>query len=225
MTLPVQISIFILLVLSVGMHEAAHARVATYFGDPTPEEDGVNTWNPIPHIMRSFLMCLVIPAFFWFLMGYFIGGAYVMLNPALMRPRRLGYFCAVAAGPGMNLLLATIFMIIAVIAGTMEAKPLTFTLTIYPFLLDAPPVVLIFALAGAYNVLLFVFNLIPIPPLDGSSMLATAIPALKPLYQSIQSVGLIILIILLNTRLGGYLWWPVAWYAEAVSVLVNRFVS
>ncbi|MGH7144913.1 MAG: site-2 protease family protein [Planctomycetota bacterium] len=196
---PSHVSVFILLVLSIGMHEASHARVGSYFGDPTPEMDGVNTWNPIPHIMRSWLMCLVVPAVMWFFMNFFIGGAYVMLNESMMRPRRLGYFCSVAAGPGMNLALAIFFGLIYLVLAHFTTDP-------------AQTVPLIFLQAGAWNILLLVFNLIPVPPLDGSSMLATAVPATKPAIDAMRGAAFwVLMIVLWNSETAAqFLTWPVS---------------
>lgn len=196
----VQVSVFILLVLSLGLHEAAHARVASFFGDPTPAIDGVNTWNPVPHIRRAFFTCVILPAIAWFAFGFFIGGAFVMLNPAFMRPRKLGYFCAVAAGPGMNLLLSILFAAIGLVTVKLQNAPVVDQ---NGFL---NPLVTVFFACSSFNMLLVIFNLIPLPPLDGSSLAVTLFPGLRPLYDAIRGYGLLIVILLLNlTRLGYYL--------------------
>jgi len=135
----------ILIAVLVGMtvHEFAHNYVAYLMGDPTPAREGRLTLNPAVHIYwPGFIMFMLI--------GFGILGT-APVNYRYMRNPRWGYLAAVAAGPFSNLLIAIVFGIVWRV------------LYDYPigFYLNAPAIQVIIFTMIFFNVLLFVFNLLP----------------------------------------------------------------
>lgn len=146
---------FIAIVIAVGLgmtiHEFAHNYVAYLMGDPVPAREGRLTLDPRVHINPiGFLMFVVV--------GFGILGS-APISPYRMRNQRWGYLAAVAAGPFSNLLLAIVFGIVFRI------------LSFPPGLLGTILNHIVF-----WNVLLFVFNLLPLFPIDGWHIVLTLLP-------------------------------------------------
>ncbi len=184
--------IFLILIFSIILHELAHAVVAKWNGDPTAERAGRLTLNPLPHI--DWLGSVVLPlAFIFSGSGIFFAWAKpVPFDPAYFRHRAFGIFTVGVAGPLMNVALAGFFALILRSGGEGSVwKP--------------------FWYYGAYiNVLLAVFNLLPIPPLDGSRAVSVFLPKeAKKVYYSLDRWGLLILLILLYTGALGTVIMPV----------------
>ncbi|MSQ23020.1 MAG: site-2 protease family protein [Chloroflexi bacterium] len=138
-------------IIAVACHEANHAFVATALGDDTPRRAGRLSLNPLRHID-------VMGIVFFVLMG--VGWGSTPVNPWKLRPNpQIGSALVAAAGPLTNLVLALLFA--APIRAGMEMPPL-----LHQFLLAAT----------SLNLLLFVFNLLPIPPLDGFTVLLGVLP-------------------------------------------------
>jgi Zn-dependent protease len=172
----------VLLILSLSVHEWAHARSAFAFGDTTARDEGRMTLNPIVHI--DLFMTILVPIMTLMIGGFFFGGAkpVPVLMHRLRNPWRDMAIVALA-GPVSNLVLAMLFFALfktALYAGYPRDALL--------------PRVMGFAVAS--NVLLFVFNLFPIPPLDGSRVMANLLPMdLRGPYLSISSWGLVIVLV------------------------------
>ncbi|MCI0341745.1 MAG: site-2 protease family protein [Planctomycetales bacterium] len=147
-----------LLIFSVCVHETAHAAVAWWGGDPTARDLGRVTLNPIAHVDP--LWSLLVPAVFVASGGHPVGAARpVPINPMLLS--RWNYAGAVAAGPLSNVVLALVAgMLLRVLTELGLAAPL-------PDLLLRELILI--------NVGLAAFNLLPLPPLDGSSVLAAVV--------------------------------------------------
>lgn len=145
------------LIMSVVIHEFSHGWMAYRLGDSTAKHEGRLTLNPIKHLdfWGSFLFPLMI---FLFSGGRAIFGwaKPVPYNPYNLRDQRWGTAKVAAAGPAANLLIALVFGLF---------------LRFYP--IESP----IFALIVFLNLLLAIFNLIPLPPLDGSKILFAFLPA------------------------------------------------
>lgn len=190
------------LLLAMVLHEYAHGWVANRFGDPTARMEGRLTLNPMAHIdpvgtIFVPLMCLLVPT------GIFFGWARpVPVNPARLRDPRRDMALVAAAGPAMNLLLAVasaVFVsLLFVIDPTlrehwppqpgMSARGDALGMILLPLAAMALYSVLI-------NVLLMVFNLIPIPPLDGGRVLTSVLP-LRAAYglARLEPYGMFVLI-------------------------------
>lgn len=149
------------LIMSVVVHEVSHGYAAYLQGDPTARLQGRLTLNPLKHLdpMGS----IVIPLVSYALGGFIIGWAKpVPFNPYNLRNQRWGELLVAIAGPISNFSIALVFALLIRLSVGYAILPLSFT-TI------AATVVLV-------NLMLAVFNLIPIPPLDGSKILFSVLP-------------------------------------------------
>jgi Zn-dependent protease len=150
----------LILLIAFPIHELSHAVVADRLGDPTPRSHGRITLNPFAQLnfIGSLLMLLV---------G--LGWAYVPINPRYLRPNpRLGHLIVAAAGPISNMFLA---ILCALLWHSLAATlPLLGSLALLDY---ARRVLYLFALI---NLALFFFNLVPIAPLDGFSVLKGLLP-------------------------------------------------
>ncbi len=157
------------LLFSVVAHEVAHAQVAKWEGDETAYRLGRITLNPLPHLdlVGSFL----VPLLLYFLPGDFLFGwaKPVPVNPANFRDRRWGDIRVSLAGIAVNLALALASVVLT--AGLMLAQPLVGTMG------GAYQVLVELLFYGLFiNLILAFFNLLPIPPLDGSHVLYHLLP-------------------------------------------------
>lgn len=149
----------LVLMFSAILHEVAHGYMANYLGDPTARLGGRLTLNPLPHIDpigSIFLPAILVLTHSPILIGY---AKPVPYNPYNLRGRYAEALVA-GAGPAVNVLLAVIFSLVIRFGG--EA--------IGPQTLSA------FAVIVYINMLLALFNMIPIPPLDGSKVLSALLP-------------------------------------------------
>jgi Zn-dependent protease len=173
---------YIVFLFSTTCHEAAHALVAKMGGDLTAAEGGQATLNPIPHIRRSPFGMVVVPIVSFALGGWMIGWASAPFDPNWQRqyPRRSAWMAL--AGPAANftlMLLAGIAIRVGVAAGYFRAPEMvgTFSRVVAPAN-TADPTFLTTALSILFvlNLLLGAFNLLPVPPLDGSTGIMLAMP-------------------------------------------------
>ncbi len=151
----------VILIVSVILHEVSHGYMADYLGDPTARLSGRLTLNPLKHIdpVGSIAVPLITS-----LAGFTFGWAKpVPYNPYNLKNRRVGEFLIAAAGPGSNLLIALIF-------GTILRFTVAGATVITPFITILSSIVII-------NIILAVFNLVPLPPLDGSKLLFSILPS------------------------------------------------
>ena len=167
------------LLIALSFHEYAHARMADYLGDDTPHYQGRLTLNPLAHIDWLGFFMLLIVRFGW--------AKPVQVNPLNFKgvDMRKGMMLVSLAGPGMNFVLA---IVAALAMKFVYSMPHTSNTIIALTLLE--PLLL-------YNVILGIFNLIPVPPLDGSKILAGLLPASQVvLLDSLERYGPIILLVL-----------------------------
>ena len=151
------------LLLSLTLHEYAHARTALAFGDPTAQYMGRVTLNPLAHLDPLGTICLFISGF--------VGWAKpVPVNPANLHPPALGNFSVSLAGPATNLMLA-------IASGIALRVTLPHIDPYYLGEINVRSILMLMLLAAMLaNLGLFVFNLIPLFPLDGSHMLQELLP-------------------------------------------------
>lgn len=181
---PVQaIAFYVVFVLAVTFHEAAHAWVAKLGGDLTAYRGGQVSLDPLPHMRREPFGMVIVPVFSVALSGWPIGWASAPYDPGWARrhPRRAAWMAL--AGPGANLALVVVTGL-AVRAGLATGlfeipTSISFTRITAPAA-DAGGVAVGLALLASLffsmNLLLFVLNMIPLPPLDGSGALPLLLP-------------------------------------------------
>jgi Zn-dependent protease len=189
---PVELAMtIVLLVLCLGIHEAAHGWVALKCGDTTARDLGRITLNPIPHI--DLFMTILLPAMIYIGSGgrMLFGGAkpVPVSFHRLRHPWRDMSFVAIA-GPLSNFLLALLFMVafkFFVRTGYYNDASAAGA-RLHDFL----PRVLLQAVS--FNALLAIFNLVPIPPLDGSRVMAWLLPeSLRPGYVALERYGMLVI--------------------------------
>jgi Zn-dependent protease len=180
-----------MLLVSVIAHEYAHGYMALKQGDTTARDAGRLTWNPIKHI--DLWMTLLLPAILWKLSGgaIVLGGAKpVPVNPSRYRHYRRGDIIVSLAGVVTNFLIAILCAIVIVLLGVAGRAD---SLEPSAGILQA-----MMATGVRINMLLLAFNLLPIPPLDGSQVLKHFLPQSWALqYQRIGFYGLAILVMIL----------------------------
>src|SRR3989344_2189162 len=152
-----------ILIMSVVIHEVSHGYAASFLGDQTARYQGRLTLNPIKHL--DFVGSFIVPSVAYFLGGFIFGWAKpVPYNPYNLKPGRWSEAVVAAAGPASNIALALIF-------GLLLRAGVT----------TSPAFIQITSVIVFINILLAIFNLVPIPPLDGSKLLFAAFP--DKLYQ------------------------------------------
>jgi Zn-dependent protease len=175
--------IFILLVVSIVFHEWGHAFMADILGDETPRADGRVSLNPMAHL--DWVGTVIIPLIniFVFRGGFtFIGwGKPVVTNPSNFRNRARDDILVSLAGPAANLLVA----LASILAGC-------FIVVAHPRFGE-----LVYGLV-VMNVGLAVFNMLPIPPLDGATLLRRAVGMSEETYFNIARWSGLIMLILIN---------------------------
>lgn len=150
--------IILILILSVVIHEVSHGYMAEHLGDPTARLAGRLTLNPLKHLDP--VGSVLVPLVMWLLPGNFIFGwaRPVPYNPYNLSDQRWGELKVALVGPLSNIGLAVIFGLI------IRFLPLT------------GEIFNILAFIVWINILLAIFNLIPVPPLDGSKILFSLLP-------------------------------------------------
>ena len=189
------------LLFAMVLHEYAHGWVANRCGDPTAKLQGRLTMNPLAHIdpfgtVILPLLCLLMPG------GFFLGWAKpVPIDPRLMHQPRRDMALVAAAGPAMNLALAIgsalLFALLVSIDPTIGNYWSKSEETIPPDTLHQMlllPIAVMSVYSVLINVLLMLFNLLPIPPLDGGRILTSFLPATAAMaLMRVEPYGMFIL--------------------------------
>ena len=167
------------LVIAMTFHEYAHARAAVSLGDFTPRLMGRLTLNPTAHIDPIGLLMLFLVRFGW--------AKPVMINPSNFRQPKRDDIPVSLAGPMMNLFLGFVafYVMLLINAHRLDVSQITYT---------------IIQMIFVYNVNFAIFNMLPIPPLDGSHILRNLLPPdLAYRYQSIERYSILIMIVFIAT--------------------------
>ncbi|MDD5543305.1 MAG: site-2 protease family protein [Acidobacteriia bacterium] len=194
----------LVLLLSLSWHESAHAWMADRLGDYTARYMGRVSLNPLVHI--DLIGTLLFPTISFFTGAPLLGWAKpTPVNPLHLRDKRYGNLKVAAAGPLSNCLLGLIFIILFKIVVLFVRGGGDAALGRY-----AEPLFVFFQQAIFLNVALAVFNLIPIPPLDGSHILEAILPyEAAQKFEGFQRWGSLLLIFLVFTPIFGMIFMPV----------------
>ena len=176
------------IIIAMVVHEYAHARVAYALGDYTPQMQGRLTLNPVAHIDPIGLVMLFFVHFGW--------AKPVQINPMnFSNPRRDDILVSLA-GPASNLITSFVALIVLVLFVKMKL-PISDGLLV------------VFNLIIIYNINFAIFNMLPIPPLDGSHILRNLLPYdLARAYAQLERYSFIFLIIIIATPVLSYVFVP-----------------
>lgn len=195
-----QDTIFVIIALLVALtvHEYAHARVAAYFGDPTPRLQGRLSLNPLVHIDPLGLIVMVIAKFGW--------AKPVMFDPRYFRNVRKGIFWVSFAGPLVNFLVAFLSLLAFRVLVLFTDNDFVLQLVRYNFI---------------YNIYFGLFNMIPVPPLDGSKVLMMLLPyeAMRK-FERIEPYGFWILMVLILLGVVGKVLMPLFYFISGAMQFV-----
>jgi Zn-dependent protease len=202
------------LLFAMVAHEYAHGYAALKQGDTTARDLGRLTWNPVKHIDP--FMTVILPLVLWYSGGPIFGGAKpVPVDPRKFRNYRRGDIIVSLAGIATNLLIAIVSVGLVMLLGIIGQQ-----------LPDAAPTLAILQrmaqLSVMINLMLAAFNLLPLPPLDGSHVLKHLLPPAWAIrYQELGRFGFLLLLPLLYLGLIGY------WMAPAyrLTQAATRFAA
>jgi len=188
------------LLIAAPFHEFAHGYAADRLGDPTPRRAGRLTLNPLAHLDPLGTILLVLTGFGW--------AKPVPIDPGNFPDWRRGLITVAAAGPIANVVLAILFGLPFKLGLVAVGSPLARPLFVIVFI----------------NAVLAVFNLIPVPPLDGSKIMIGLLPGQLGLaYARLQAYGVLILIALISFRITDLLVLPpLLWLVQLATGLGGR---
>jgi Zn-dependent protease len=172
------------MLISFPVHECAHAFVAYKLGDSTAHDLGRLTLNPVKHLDVFGTILMLFTGFGW--------AKPVPINPMNFKNRKVGFALSSLAGPVSNILLAYFFMMIYRVAVVM----------MHGQTLNSTGSLIIFAFQEAViiNVTLGVFNMLPVPPLDGSRIFSVVLPE-KQYFQIMKYEGFIFILLFIMMQL------------------------
>ncbi|MBP3689828.1 MAG: site-2 protease family protein [Schwartzia sp.] len=179
------------LIIALALHEYAHAWAAVKMGDFTPKMMGRLTLNPMAHIDPIGIVVLLIARFGW--------AKPVVINPHNFRDRKKGEILVALAGPAMNFLLAFLSLGVMIFLTHRMRMEMSYGLRAVLWLIVV------------YNINFGIFNMIPLPPLDGSRILMAVLPyEMQYRFVALERYSMIIFIIFIATPILGYILVPIA---------------
>jgi Zn-dependent protease len=200
-------------VMAVVFHEYAHGFIANRWGDPTAKDAGRLTLNPIPHMDPIGTVLFPVINMLTGMNLLFGWAKPVPIDPRRFRKFRHGLFWVSLAGPGMNFLLAVLS------AAVFCCLHLWMSPDFYLF----EPLVAMCYVSVSLNYALGIFNLIPLPPLDGSKIIEAFLPIeLARKYESIARYSFFILMALLLTGAFSVLSYPIRFCTNLTLYLMTQ---
>lgn len=182
------------LLLALTLHEYAHGWVADRLGDPTARLQGRLTLNPLPHLDPIGALAFLLLKFGW--------AKPVPVNSSNFKNPLRDMMWVAAAGPAANLLLAT--------ASSLALQEIPWGSFPATASWLAAPLRMMLLQSVWLNVILAIFNFVPIPPLDGSRVLMGLLPPREAVaYSRLEPYGFIILIVLISAGIVGRVVWPI----------------
>ncbi|PNU25210.1 hypothetical protein ORQ91_00354 [Bacillus safensis] len=199
----------ITLVVAFTMHELAHAYVAYRFGDPTAKNQGRLTLNPLKHLDVFGTILIFVAGFGW--------ARPVPVNRYHFKKPRLAGICVSIAGPLSNLVLAFLGFFVYVLLQKFGGE------WIMRF---EPGVDNFFLIFINLNVILFLFNLLPLPPLDGYRIIEDVVsPRIRAKMTQFEQYGIIIFLIFVITPLGQFVFGPLIEMRNQIIQLFNLILK
>jgi Zn-dependent protease len=199
--------VIITLMIAFTIHEFAHAYVAYKFGDPTAKRQGRLTLSPLAHLDPFGTLLIFIAGFGW--------ARPVPVNRYFFKRPRLAGVLVSVAGPLSNLVIAflgTAIWYILLATNALTALPENYVNSLQVF----------FNIFVSLNVMLFIFNLLPFPPLDGYRIIEDLAPThIRAKMTQYESYGIIIFLILVITPLDGYIIQPI--FAVGKIAVIDMF--
>jgi Zn-dependent protease len=200
-------AVVITVVISITIHELAHGVVAVWRGDRTPIDEGHMTLNPLVHMGPFSIVALLLAGIAW--------GA-MPIDPTRIRGR-FGEALVAVAGPVSNVILALLSLTALGLWWRVEGGSRT----------EGPLGNLQYLLwiFGLMNLVLAMFNLIPIPPLDGAKVLENLIPSLRTMFEHLSTSGASMIVFIVAFSSAGKVMFPAAeWLRDGWLQLVSGFV-
>ncbi|MBQ8546667.1 MAG: site-2 protease family protein [Clostridia bacterium] len=199
-------------IIALVVHECAHGFIAYKLGDPTAKRMGRLTLNPLKHIDPLGAICMLLFRFGW--------AKPVPINPMYFKNPKVGMALSSLAGPVSNVILSfigTFLYVLSIRLGNLILISTGITALYTPLMY----VCQFFAIFAILNMSLAIFNLIPLPPLDGSRILSIFLPQKAYFammrYERHIGIGFMIVLLVDSYFLGGYITW-------ALSFVVNFFI-
>lgn len=196
------------IIIGLAFHEYAHALVSYKLGDPTPKLQGRLTINPFSHIDPIGFIMLMVAGFGW--------GIPVQIDPRYYKNRRRDEALVASAGVTMNLIIAIVFTIIFKIV--LNAFPAVFSSEAGVTLSK------MIQYAILINIVLMIFNLLPLPPLDGFNIITQIFKLDRyPWYGTIMRYGYVAVLLLVFLNLTKYIISPIIYFI--FNTLINFAIS
>lgn len=201
-------------IFAITLHEAAHGYAAKYFGDPTADNEGRISLNPLKHI--ELVGTVLVPLVLFILSKLTVGAGFlfgwakpVPVNFGNLRHPKRDMLWVALAGPAANLIMMLIWALIIKLGAMLLVSGFS------------KPMILMGQAGVQINLILMVLNLLPLPPLDGGRVMVSLLPnRIAGYYARIEPYGLMILLVLLFSGILGMIVQPIMLLVKQMMVLV-----